>query len=93
MHKLLVYELYLSKAVTKKISQASEVGRRNGISSLRNMKLHRVSEELWRLGRESRVRVRDVQGLSVVRCIRLVHERTGVSQKNMQLRRGKGYDF
>lgn len=40
------------------------------------MKLHRVSEELWRLGRESRVLVRDVQGLSVARCIRLVHERT-----------------
>lgn len=46
----------------KKISQAKEAGRRNGISALRNVKLHGVSEELEKVGRKRRARVRNVQG-------------------------------
>ena len=60
----MVCELYLSKTVIKKNRQAREVGRRNGISSLRGKELHGVSGELRRAGGGRRARVRDVPGLS-----------------------------
>lgn len=54
----MVYELHLSKTVTKKLSQAKELGRGNGIGTLRNMELRRVSADLRKLQRESGAHIR-----------------------------------